>query len=94
MSTITFDTLKFTQRLEQAGFPHDQAVAMVEAQKESLSEIMDMQMATKSDIKDIAKDVQGVHLKLTEHDGQFTLIKWMLGILIAGVLSIVLKTFF
>jgi hypothetical protein len=77
--------------LEQAGFPHDQAVAMVEAQKESLSEIMDMQMATKSDI---AKDIQGVHLKLTEHDGQFTLIKWMLGILIAGVLSIVLKTFF
>ncbi|MEY4211683.1 MAG: hypothetical protein RLZ92_2064 [Pseudomonadota bacterium] len=27
MATITFDTLKFTQRLEQAGISHDQAVA-------------------------------------------------------------------
>lgn len=27
MTTITFDTLKFTQRLEQAGIPHDQAIA-------------------------------------------------------------------
>ena len=37
MATITFDTLKFTQRLEQAGISHDQAVAMAEAQKESLA---------------------------------------------------------
>jgi len=87
MTTITFDTLKFTQRLEQAGFPHDQAVAMVEAQKESLSEIMEAHIATKMDVQD-------VKIKQIEHDGQFTLLKWMLGILIAGVMSIVIKTFF
>lgn len=87
MSTITFDTLKFTQRLEQAGISHEQAVAMAEAQKESLSEIMESHVATKNDVQD-------VKIKQVEHDGQFALIKWMLGILIAGVMSIVVKTFF
>jgi len=87
MTTITFDTLKLTQRLEKAGFPRDQAVAMVEAQKESLSEIMKARLATKLDVQD-------VKIKQVEHDGQFALIKWMLGILIAGILSIVVKTFF
>ncbi len=87
MTTITFDTLKFTQRLEQAGIPHDQAIAMVEAQKESLSEIMEAHLATKM-------DVQEVKFKQIEHDGQFTLIKWMLGILIGGVMSIMVRLFF
>lgn len=87
MATITFDTLKFTQRLEKAGISHDQAVAMAEAQKESLSEIMESHVATKNDIQD-------VKIKQVEHDGQFTLIEWMLGILIGGVMSIVIKTFF
>jgi hypothetical protein len=87
MTTITFDTLKFAQRLEQAGVPRDQAVAMAEVQRESLAEIMDDQLASKSDIQD-------VRLKLIEHDGQFSLLKWMLGVLLAGVLSLVLKAFF
>ena len=87
MTTVTFDTLKFTQRLEKAGIPHDQAVAMAEAQKESLSEIMEAHLATKMDVQD-------VKLKQVEHDGQFALIKWMLGILIAGVLSIIVKVIF
>lgn len=87
MPTITFDILKFVQRLEEAGIRHNQAVAMVEAQKESLAEIMEAHLATKMDMQDIK-------LKQVEHDGQFTLIKWMLAILITGVLSIVVKTFF
>lgn len=50
MSTITFDTLKFADRLEKAGATRELAAAMAEAQKESLSEVMDGQLATKSDI--------------------------------------------
>lgn len=87
MAKVTFDTLKFTQRLEQAGISHDQAVAMAEAQKESLAEIMESQVATKNDVQDLK-------LKLVEHDVQFTLIRWMLGVLLAGVASLVLKSFF
>lgn len=55
---------------------------------------MAMQIATKADIKDVCGDIQTICLKLTEHDGQFTLLKWMLGVIFAGVLSLVLKTFF
>jgi hypothetical protein len=87
MTIITFDTLKFTQRLEQAEISHNQAIAMVEAQKESLSEIMEAHLATKM-------DVQEVKFKQIEHDAQFTLIKWMLGILIGGVMSIMVRLFF
>jgi hypothetical protein len=67
--------------------PREQAIAMAEAQKESLAELMDAQLATKSDIQDI-------RIKLIEHDGQFTLIKWMVGVVLAGVLSLILKAFF
>lgn len=87
MTSYAFDTLKFAQRLEKAGFPHDQAVALAEAQQESLAEIADIQFATKNDI-------QGIKNKLIEHDGQFMLVKWMLGVLLAGVTALVLKAFF
>jgi len=60
---------------------------MAEAQKKSLSEMMESHVATKNDVQD-------VKIKQIEHDGQFTLIKWMLGILIGGVMSIVVKAFF
>lgn len=94
MTTIAFDTLKYAQRLEEAGFPRDQAIAMAEVQKDSLSEIMDVQIATKADIKDVRGDIQAIRLKLIEYGGQFTLLKWMIGAVFAGVLSLVLKAFF
>jgi hypothetical protein len=36
MASITFDTLKFVERLEKAGMSRDQAAAIAEAQKRSL----------------------------------------------------------
>ena len=50
MATITFDTLKFVERLEKAGMSRDQAAAIAEAQKEAFAEAMDSQLATKSDL--------------------------------------------
>ncbi len=49
MATITFDTLKFVEKLEKAGMSRDQASAIAEAQKDAFSEAMDSQIATKSD---------------------------------------------
>ncbi|MCS6786539.1 MAG: CCDC90 family protein [Thiobacillaceae bacterium] len=83
MATVTFDTHKFVRRLREAGLPESQA----EAQREAWSEAMDTHLATKPDIARL-------ELKLVEHDGEFKLIKWMLGLLLAGVLALVLKTFF
>lgn len=67
MGTITFDTLKFTKRLKEAGFTKPQA-----------------EVATK-------RDLERLEAKLV---GELTLVKWMLGVLLGGVLALVLKTFF
>ncbi len=49
MATITFDALKFVEKLEKAGMLKDQASAITEAQKDAFAEAMDSQIATKSD---------------------------------------------
>jgi len=53
MSVTTFDTLKFAQRLEQAGLGREQAVAFAEAQKEAL----ETQLATKGDVQRMERDL-------------------------------------
>ena len=93
MTTITFDTLKFAQKLEQSGVPRNQAEAFAEAQKDFLDEITKAELATKNDIKDIRSDIQSIRLKMVEQDGQFVLLRWMLGFLMAGMLSLVIKAF-
>ncbi len=41
MASVTFDTLKFVEKLEKAGVPRDQATAIAEAQKDAFAEAMD-----------------------------------------------------
>ena len=47
MATITFDTLKFVERLEKAGVSREQASAMADAFKDASSEA---ELATKNDV--------------------------------------------
>jgi len=87
MTTITFDTLKFSKRLTEAGATKELAEALVEVQKESLSEILDTQVATKQDAFHIEQ-------RLTEIKGEIKLVKWMLGLSLAlslGVVSLLIK---
>jgi len=79
MTTVTFDTLKYSQQLEKAGLPREQAEALAQVQKESLSEILETQIATKSDI-----------IRL---EGKITLIQWMLAVVMAAVVLPILKDF-
>ena len=53
MSTITFDTLKYVRQLEAAGIAPQQAEAFVTAQRDILSEALDTNLATKSDISSL-----------------------------------------
>ncbi len=69
MTTVTFDTLKFVERLRAAGVPELQAKAMAEAQIEALGEATALTLATKADIYDIKSELR--------------LMKWMLGFLLA-----------
>jgi hypothetical protein len=69
MATITFDTLKFVEKLEKAGMSRDQASAIAEAQKDAFAEAMDSQLATKSDLLEMEN----------------RLIKWGLGLALGQV---------
>ena len=79
MSTITFDTLKFAERLEKAGFTREQSSAIAEAQKESLSEALETQLATKSDMSSIRTEL--------------AVLKWMMGAMLGIGLTILFKLF-
>lgn len=78
MTTITFDTLELVDKLKNAGIPQEQAEAMVRV-------IADAQ------IKLVTKDDLEISLSPLKTD--LAVLKWMIGILIAGVMSLVLKTF-
>ena len=51
MTAVAFDTLKFVKKLKEAGMPEKQA----EAQAEAFAEAVDMNLATKQDIKDLKR---------------------------------------
>ncbi|MEK6685125.1 MAG: DUF1640 domain-containing protein [Pseudomonadota bacterium] len=53
MASVTFDTLKFVEKLEKAGVPRDQAAAIAEAQKDAFAEAMDTQLVSKSDLMEM-----------------------------------------
>jgi hypothetical protein len=90
MATITFDTLKFAERLEKAGLPREQASAIVEAQKESLAETLDTALATKMDIAAMRQEVE---LLRRDMDARFIQLEQRLiiklGMLIAASIGIV-----
>ncbi|MEY2340811.1 hypothetical protein AB4090_01695 [Acidithiobacillus sp. IBUN Pt1247-S3] len=57
MAALTFDTLKFANKLKAAGFPPDQA----EAQAEALAEVIELNihdLVTKEDLTTALKDME------------------------------------
>lgn len=87
MATITFDTLKFVEKLRAAGVPEEQAKAEAEALVSAFSEAMDSQLSTKSDINRIEQ-------RLTVIDGELKLNRWMLGIIIVAEVGPLLAKLF
>lgn len=83
MSIVAFDTLKYANRLKAAGVPPAQA----EAEAEALSEALETNLADLVTKKDL-------QLELAPIRSDLMLLKWMLGLLMAGVASLVLKSFF
>ena len=79
MTTITFDTLKLVDKLKAAGIPQEQAEAVVRVIAEAQDELV-----TKTYLD----------IKLSPILTDLAVLKWMMSILLAGVLSLVLKAFF
>ncbi|MGH8534151.1 MAG: DUF1640 domain-containing protein [Gammaproteobacteria bacterium] len=97
MATVTFDTLKFVERLKAAGVPEGQAKAMAEAQRETFAGAMDFPLATKDDVKDVRTGVKELELQIAARferiDGKINLLQWMLALINMGGASLILKTF-
>lgn len=99
MATITFDTLKFANRLKAAGV----APAQAEAEAEALAEVFEAnlgELVTRGDLRELAtkgemREVSATLRELrAEVDGKFRLLQWMLGLLMGGVAALILKAFF
>ena len=91
MATITFDTHKFIRRLQASGMPEEQAEAITDAFKDAQSEAV----ATRRDLKELEIKLEAKLDRLdAKFTGEFTLIKWMMGLLLGGVVALILKAFF
>lgn len=77
MTTITFDTLKFVERLRAAGVPEGQAKAEAEALAEALSSGA-QDLATKGDLRDVERRLEGRIMEM-----RFDLLRWVVGLALA-----------
>ena len=80
MATITFDTLKFVEKLKASGIPDEQAKAIVEAFRDA-----------QSDTDLVTKDLQ---IELAPLKSDLLLLKWMVGLILGGIIALILKSFF
>lgn len=94
MSAVTFDTHKFVERLEKAGVSRELASALLDVQKQSLSEVMDSTLATKDDIRSVRDDLVKIDRRMDGLDAKFDKLSWMMGILIALAVANFAKQFF
>ena len=78
MSTITFDTLKYVERLKDAGMPEAHAKAEAEALRDALGELVELRsLATKEDVTALRGDM---HAAIAE--AKADIIKWVAGLLL------------
>ncbi len=91
MTTITFDTHKYVKDLESSGMPTSQAEALVRAQQDVLSQALDTQLATKSDLLEAKTEIK---LEVAALRGEMLSIKWMIGALVALAAANFAKQFF
>jgi polyhydroxyalkanoate synthesis regulator phasin len=109
MSVIAFDTLKLADRLQAGGFTAEQARAASDALAQALGEGVTADIRTVgSDVATLKTDMTVIKGDVAKTKGEVstmrtdvaalktdvTLMKWMLGILIAGVASLVARAFF
>lgn len=83
MATISFDTFRLVDRLKPAGFSEQQAEAVMRVIGEAQEALVTR------DYLDLKLEKEFSPLR-----AELLLIKWMMGVLLAGVLSLIMKAFF
>jgi len=82
MNTLTFDTHAFIKRLISSGMPETQAETLSDLVKESQENSVSA-LATKSDLKEETAPLKA----------ELTLLKWMLGFVLAFQVAVFAKLF-
>jgi hypothetical protein len=85
MSTITFDTLRFVKTLEASGITAQQAEAIATAYRDAAA---DQQLVTKIDLE-LALQKELSPIKIEQQ-----VAKWMNGLVLGGIITLILKAFF
>jgi len=94
---ITFDTLEYVNELKAADVPDAQAQAQAKAMRRVLDAALAehaAELATKGDIALVRKDVEGVRNAIKGVHNELSIHRWMLGFVFAGMISLLVKTFF
>lgn len=102
MTTITFDTLKFVEKLKTAGILEAHAKAEAEALVSAFSEAMDSQLANKADINRLERELKGdinrvereLKSDINRPERELLVLKWMVGLVLGGIATLILKAFF
>jgi len=79
--SVTFDTLKFVETLEDAGLERKQAIAIASAVRDSHDAA---DLITKKDLE----------IALAPLRSELILLKWMVGAVLGGIVALMLKSFF
>ncbi len=90
---LMFDTLRFVETLTASGMPELQAKALMEVHKEMFEDTFELNfgnLATKDELKDIKMELKADIDKIKV---ELFYIRWMLGILIVMVGSLLVKAF-
>lgn len=83
MSTITFDSLKLSDKLKASGFTAEQAEAVVRVIAEAQDDLV-----TRKDL-DIA--LAPLKIDTAVIKAEMVQIKWMLGLVLGGIIAILVK---
>ena len=83
MATITFDSLRVSDKLKSAGFTAEQAEAVVRVIAEAHDDLVTR--------KDLDAALSPLKMDLAVLKTEVTQIKWMLGFVIGGIIAVLAK---
>ena len=83
MATITFDSLRVADKLKSAGFTSEQAEAVVRVIAEAQDDLVT--------IKDLDASLSPLKKDLAVLKTEVTQIKWLLGLVIGGIIAVLVK---
>jgi len=106
MGAVAFNTYELIKTLEKAGMSEKQAEAITTgilrahevAGLATKADLRELQAQTKADLQEVKADMREMELridkKLVEMKGESMLVRWMLGLIMAGITGLIIKTFF